>query len=284
MRLAVTGSTGFLGRHFVPAALRAGHEVKALVRPGRRVEPSKGLTLVEGDLGTEAALASLVSGADVVLHLAALGVQSRDRDAALMAEANVRGAVRLAEMMARTGVRRLVVAGTVLEYAPEDPYGASKAAGFRALAEAAARLGLEGWYLRLASLYGPGDDGQKFLPAAIRAARARQPFEMTPGSQEREWLHVDDAVTALLAAADRRAPAPLQAVDVGTGVGLSLLELVRRVFDLAGADPGLVKAGARPYRAGEVMRLVMEPAGASGLLAWTPRVTLEDGLRALVGE
>lgn len=282
MKIALTGTTGFLGRHLLPAALGAGHRVSALVRPGRSIPPAPGLRLVEGALASPSALRELVEGAEVVLHLAAVGVQGRDREARAMEAANVAGSERLCEAMAARGVRRLVAAGTVLELAPGDAYGASKTAGRTALAAATTRLGLRGWYLRLASLYGPGDDEDKLLPAAVAAARAGRRFEMTPGAQVREWLHVDDAVAALLAAAVREPPPGLTVLDVGTGEGVALVDLVRRAYRLAGADLELVEAGAKPYRTGELMRLVTDPVAAKAALGWAPRVALEDGLGRLV--
>ena len=68
MKIALTGTTGFLGRHLLPAALGAGHAVAALVRPGRRLPASPGLTVREGDLGSVPALALLVEGAEAVVH------------------------------------------------------------------------------------------------------------------------------------------------------------------------------------------------------------------------
>jgi nucleoside-diphosphate-sugar epimerase len=283
MRLALTGTTGFLGRHLLPAALSAGHQVTALVRPGSSVPAAPGLSLVEGDLSAPEAMRQLVDGAEAVVHLAAVGVQGRDREPAAMEVANVAGAARVCEAMAAAGVVRLVAAGTVLELAPLDPYGASKVAGRMALQASATRLGLRGWYLRLASLYGPGDDADKLLPSAVAAALAGRDFPMTPGAQRREWLHVEDAVAALLAAVARPPPPGLTALDVGTGQGVALVELVRQVYRLAGADEGLVQAGARPYRAGEVMQLVGNPAAAHAALGWGPRVSLDDGLLRLVG-
>lgn len=304
MRLAVTGATGFLGRHLVAAALGRGHQVRALVRPGR--EAPAGAEPVAGDLADAAALDRLVAGADAVLHLAALGVQRRDRDWARLVEVNVARPLAVAEAAARAGVGVLVAVGTVLEYRghgrlpgapaplpalcledspcdPADPYGATKAAGGLVLRARAAALGLPCWWLRLASLYGPGDDAEKLLPGAAAAAREGRPFEMSGGAQVREWLHVADAAEALLAAAAAPPAAGVEVVNVGTGEGVALLEVVRRAFALAGADPALVRAGARPYGPGEVHRLVMSVERARARWPGLPApVGLEDGLRALV--
>ena len=284
MRVAVTGASGFLGRRFVAAAAAAGHRVAALVRPGRAVEPAPGLEVIEGDLSSFTALRALVQRADVVLHLAAAGVQSRDRAPRTMSLTNVDGPARLAEAMAASKVGRLVATGSVLEYAPGDAYGVSKTEGFHALGAAVARLGLRGWYLRLASLYGPGDDREKLLPSAVEAARSGSAFDMTPGAQVREWLHVEDAVAALLRGCELEPPPGLTELDVGTGVGVALVDLIREVYRLAGRDEALVRAGARPYRPEEVMRLVMDPARARTTLGWSPVVTLSDGLRRLVAD
>jgi nucleoside-diphosphate-sugar epimerase len=95
---------------------------------------------------------------------------------------------------------------------------------------------------------------------------------------------VDDAVAALLAAAAAPPAAGVEVVNVGTGEGLALRDVVRRAYELAGADPGLARLGARPYRPGEVHRLVMTVERARA--RWPGRaapVALDDGLRALLG-
>lgn len=307
MRIALTGTSGFLGRAFASAAGASGHDVRGLVRSGGRPLPG-GVVPVPGDLGDREAVRRLVRGADVVVHLAAMGVQSRDRDAQAMTLVNAVQPLALLDAAAAAGVKRAVLAGTCLEYTghgrlpdasargaplcdeasptdPADPYGASKAAGGAAQRLRAGALGLSAWYLRLASLYGPGDDPAKLLPGAVAAAVARKPFDMTPGEQVREWLHVADAVDALLAAIATPPPAPVTTLNVGTGEGVALLALVRRAFALAGAGPALVRPGARAYRAGEVHRLVMDVSRARGALGgWRARVSLDEGLAALVRE
>lgn len=302
MILAVTGATGFLGRAFVAAAVDAGHEVRALVR--READAPSGTKVFTGAL-PDSLPDAFLAGAEVLVHLAALGVQSRDRDWTRACEVNVTGSVALVRMAAAAGVKHVVLAGTCLEYEgfgtlPDRPavdavrcdetsstetadaYGATKAAGGLAARAAARQSALPWWYLRFASLYGEGDDAAKLLPGGLAAAREGRVFETSPGAQEREWLHVDDAVAALLLAATKKPPTHGALVNIGTGEGVTLAALVTRVFELAGASAELVRLGARGYRPGEVHRLVMAPGRARELLGWTPRVSLEEGLKRLV--
>lgn len=303
MRIALTGTTGFFGRAVAAAAVAAGHSVRALVRPGAP-RPTAGAEVVDGQLG-DGSEQRLVEGCEVVVHLAALGVQRRDRHWARMAHVNAVHPLALLEAASAAGVRRVVLAGSCLEYSghgrlpdapasgaplcdetsptePPEAYGATKAAGGLLQRTRARELGLRGWYLRFASMYGPGDDGSKFLPAAVRAAVTATPFEMTGGEQVREWLHVDDGAAAVLAAAATEPREPVATLNVGTGDGIMLRELVHEVFRMAGSDRELVRAGARPYH-GEVHRLVMDPSRArTALGGWRPRVELRAGLEALV--
>lgn len=309
MRLALTGATGFLGRRVTAVLLVRGHEVRVLVRPGREatLPASPRLSVIAGVLGDPAAAQALVQGAEALVHLAALGVQSRDRDWSRMVDVNVAGGLALLDAAAAAGVRAVVAAGTCLEYrghgqlpgAPAagtarcdedaplegaDGYGATKAAAGVVLRARARACGVALRYLRLASLYGPGDDPEKLLPGALRAARAARAYEMTPGEQEREWLHLDDAAEAVVRAVERPGDG-VEVLNVGTGEGVRLLDLVRDAYRAAGADPGLVRPGTRPYRAGEVHRLVMDVSRAAGALGgWAPRIALASGLAALAAQ
>lgn len=311
MRLAVTGATGFLGRRVLSHALGAGHAVRALVRPGKAPPPPHpALGVVPGNLEDANALSTLCGGADAVIHLAAAGVQSREHEWGHMARVNVLAPVALVEAAARAGVKRMVATGTCLEYAghgrlPDQPappdapplredvapldtgdgYGATKAAGGILLRALARERGLATWYLRLSALVGEGDDDGRLLPAAFAAASAGRPYETTLGEQEREWLHVDDAAEAVLRAAVRAPPGgEPTVVNVGTGVGVPLREVVRKVFEVVGSDPKLIQHGLRGYRRGEVHRLVMDTTRAAELLGWLPRRPLEDGLAGMVAE
>ena len=155
-----------------------------------------------------------------------------------------------------TGPLRLQDEGAPTE--KTDAYGATTAGGGTILHALARELGVPLTYLRFAQLLGPGYDDAKFMPSAVRAALAREPFEMTGGEQVREWLHVRDAAATVVACLANPATASGRLLNVGTGEGLRLRDVVERVFELAGAAPALVRAGARPYRLNEPHRLVMD--------------------------
>lgn len=114
MKILVTGATGFLGRYVVLDALRAGHEVRALVRAGSAV-PARWLAEVEvvrGDVGDLASLQAAVRGQDAVVHLAAM-VGGGDADQFAV---TVAGTERLLAALEGSSVTRLVLASSFSVY------------------------------------------------------------------------------------------------------------------------------------------------------------------------
>lgn len=300
----MTGGTGFLG-HRVVARLRArGHEVRLLVRDDGRPVP-EGVVCVRGDLSDADALGpTLFDGARGFVHLAALGVQSRDRDWSVALRANTLDALTWLAQARRHGVAHTVVTGTCLEFqghgrlpdapwrGPEAPrcteespiesadaYGATKAAGGIVLRAWAREQGHPLWYLRLASLYGANDDPAKVIPSVLASLRTGATLPMSRGEQVREWMHVDDAAAAIVRAVETP-PSGVESLNIGTGEGVSLRDLALRLSRLA-HDRGSLQFGARDYRSGEVHHLVMDVSRARERLGWESARGLDDGLREL---
>lgn len=296
MKLALTGATGFLGRSVLRTFVARGDDVKVLSRTRANDFPA-GVQVCIGDLADVGVLRELCAGADVLVHMAAVGVQARNRAWNSMMDTNIGGSLRVLQQAITCGVRMSVMTGTVLEYRggatfsdpprseaplceddacdPMDPYGASKSAAgsmVRALAfEARHPL----TYLRLASMLGRADDAHKLLPQVARALRAGQPIDLTSGEQRREWLHVEDGAQAVVAAVDRGRPG---VINIGTGQASSLRHLVERLASRMGADAGLLRFGARPQRVSELRELVMDVSRAKQALGWEAKRTLDDCL------
>jgi dihydroflavonol-4-reductase len=211
-RIAVTGATGFIGRHLVARLIARGDDVRAIVRPeSRTLERTPlppGVVVIRAALEA-ASLREAFREVNVVVHLA--GVVSSVRDQTFT-DVNVAGTSAVATA-ARTAAAYLVdisslaAAGPAPASAPRteaDPpapitaYGRSKLDGERAIA---AVPGLRWTVLRPGIVYGPGD--RAFLPLFEAAARGVMPLVGRPDATY-SVIHVQDLVSAMAAAIDRR--------------------------------------------------------------------------------
>lgn len=174
--IAVTGATGFIGRHLVPALAGQADGIVALARAGsdRGSLAAPNLHWVEGDLSDPRAIEALVRGAEVVVHLAgATKAPSR----ALFHKVNATATGTLVAAAARADVRHFIFLSSLAVQRPDvSDYAASKAAGE---AEALAHSGtMPLSILRAPAVFGPGDGAT--LPLFSLIARGWLPV---PGGQ-----------------------------------------------------------------------------------------------------
>ena len=153
--IAITGATGFAGRHAVSELLLRGHRLRALVRNPERAGLPQGVELVKGDLADAEALTQLTTGADVVVHLAG-ALMGLDRAAYL--SVNELGTRALADAAQRACVRRFVHISSLAAREPQlSSYAASKRAGEDIVR--ARMAALNAILIRPPAVYGPGDRG-----------------------------------------------------------------------------------------------------------------------------
>jgi dihydroflavonol-4-reductase len=207
--VAVTGATGFIGRHLTAELMSRGVHVKAIVRPGSPSAAPPGATLVRAPLETTA-LSGVFAGVDAVVHLA--GVVSAVA-AATFAEVNVEGTRAVANAARAAGtylvhISSLAAAGPASAGAPRDeddepvpltPYGMSKLESERIVRSLP---GLRWTILRPGVVYGPGD--RAVLPLFRLAARGVLPLAGRADAAY-TFVHVSDVVRTIVAALERSA-------------------------------------------------------------------------------
>jgi CDP-glucose 4,6-dehydratase len=303
-RALVTGGHGFVASHLARALLERGDAVTVLdLAP----PPLSGLELqgvapevelVEAHLcDRERVEAAVVAGEfEVVFHLAAQTlVGPAMADPAATFEANVRGTWTLLEACRRAEVPALVVASSDKAYGPSDelpyrermqlrpasPYEASKAAADAIALSYWPAFGLPLAVTRFANIYGGGDlNFSRLIPEAVAAVLdGSRPAIRSDGSPERDFLHVDDAVSAYLAiehATGAGGPAAGAAFNAGGERPHSVAEVVETIAALAGG--GLDPEYGPGNPAGEIDRQFVDSTRLRELTAWTPAVALDDGL------
>lgn len=288
----VTGSTGFLGCAVCRVLTAAGRHYVAI--PGRK----EGVDLRRGMQGRPPAEVS-------VIHLAYPGAHGIgtmvDTPADLVSDL-LRIDLNVIDACAKAKVEKLVCVGSVCAYpehvtfptgedqlwegypeAVNAPYGNAKRMQLELLKVYRRQYGLHGIHLILGNLYGPGDRSGHVIPATIRkvlAAKAAGAAEVAvwgDGSASREFLYVEDAARAIVAALDRYDdPAPLNICSGEEILIRSLVDQIMRVCDYQGTIQwDRSKPNGQPRR-------WFSRARAEEVLGWTPETLFSVGLARTV--
>lgn len=218
MVIAITGATGFAGRHAVGALLKRGHRLRALVRRAETSGLPVEVALVEGHLQDDAALAALAQDAEAVVHLAG-AITAVDRAAYF--NVNADGAEALAEAALAAGVRRFVHVSSLAARSPGlSDYGASKRLGEDVVA--GHMPALNAVILRPPAVYGPGDKATLPLLKALT-----QGVALIPGRPDARFslIHVSD-LAELIADAVESEIQGIHEVSDGTPGGYGWDELL----------------------------------------------------------
>lgn len=257
-RVLVTGGAGFIGRHLVQRLVATGHEVVVLDNLRRATRPSAEdprQTFVEGDIRSYETVERAAEGCSVVYHLAAQSnVMGAVQDPEYGITTNVMGTFQVLRAAAKYGARVVFTSSRevygeprslpVDEDAPltaKNPYGASKVAGEAYCRTFAHVHGIRVEIVRLANAYGPGDSG-RVIPLWMRAALEGKELTVYGGQQVIDFVWVGTIVDALTFAAKHGLPGP---INIGAGVGTSILDLGRRILEVTGSKSQLVKHPAR---------------------------------------
>ena len=256
MRVAVTGASGFVGRHAVRALRARGVQVVAVSRHAP-ASADDGVEVIGFDLAAAGCDAyARIGRPDVLLHLAWGGLPNYRSAIHLERELPLHAA--FLEHCMRGGLRRVAVVGTCLEYgmregeldesmpaSPQVAYAEAKHALHRRLSTLREELGFGLGWLRLFYLYGEGQAPTSLyrqLRAAVAAGATR--FGMSPGDQARDFLAVESAAGMLADLVVGHADPG--SVNVCSGKPATVADMVRSWLREWGAELEL-DLGALPY-------------------------------------
>jgi nucleoside-diphosphate-sugar epimerase len=280
-RVLVTGGSGFIGEWVGQLLIQAGAEVHS----SWRTNPPKWRTFAHlARLPQHAEALVHTAQPEWVIHLASpipldkkMGCHDKPSDGIIEATRSLLTAAQ------QTGAR-FIFAGTCAEYGacsppycetqvpqPQSLYGQLKWAASQLVLDAG------GTVVRPFRAIGPGDT-RSVVASAAKAAILQQPFRMTEGHQVREWNHVHAIAKGILAAS-MHPETQGSIVNLGGGEHRSVFEVVKEIFQAAGAPVDLIQRGALPLRSGEVSELVGNHQKAYALWGEIPQPTLATTLR-----
>ena len=297
--IALTGATGFIGRHLLSEMPKRGFRVRVLLRRPSEV-PAGASSAVIGDIASPHNMAAALRDVDMVIHSAGLAHAMSGRPEDDYRSINTEATIKLAQAAERAGVTRFVflssiraqtgpVAAGILTEAqepqPTDPYGRSKLEAERGLAA----LGLDWAALRPVLVYGPGVKGN--MAALLALAQSPWPLPLGGLSAKRSLLSLDNLTAAIDTVLKAQGPLrrPFIAADPEP---ISIPEIVTALRHGLGRGPGLIpvpsfvlkgaaalagKAEAYERLAGS---LIASPQALKDL-GWQPVSSTRDALAAL---
>ncbi len=297
MKFLITGAAGFLGSSLANYLAREGHQVRGLddLSAGDPQALSPDVLFTRGDVNDRPKLWTLLQDIDCVYHLAArVSVPESVLYPREYNAVNVGGTVSLMEAMRDVGVRRVVLISSGAVYGnqetqplretaeprPRSPYAVSKLAAEYYVRTIGDLWKIETVSLRVFNAYGPGQKLPASHPPVIpnflrQATRGGSLVVHGDGSQSRDYVYVDDVVTAMIAAATAPSINHL-VINIGSGTQTSLRELVRLIMEVTASKVEVIQ---NPKNDPGVSRMCADINLAHEKLGYQPRFSLAEGLR-----
>ena len=298
LRALVTGGAGFIGSHVVDRLISCDVETRVLVSGVRsNNHPSivnEKATIIKGNLLDYDSLLMATKNVDIVFHLGGMFSHYCEKYPERTIDINIKGTWNLKKACVFNGVKKIIYASSSFVYGdietpinendptnPKDLLGVTKLAGEKIL-QASHPDKINYTILRLFNVYGPGqypdDLYTSVLSTWIKKALAGEPLVIhDDGTQALDFIYVDDVSNAFIFAMDQRAEN--QIFNVGSGCTISMNELAKLVNDLTKNKAKSI------YNSGHPMFLKYVRADIKKIrstLDWSPKVTIEDGLRNTV--
>ncbi|RUM07271.1 NAD-dependent 4,6-dehydratase LegB [Rhizobium chutanense] len=302
----VTGADGFIGSHLVETLVRSGVEVRALCQYNSfsswgwldQSELRGQFEVVLGDVRDPAQMRAVAKGVDTIFHLAALiAIPYSYQAPSSYIDTNVHGTLNVLQGALDAGVGRVIQTSTSEVYGTarfvpiseshplqaQSPYSASKIGADAIAYSYHSSFDLPVTIARPFNTFGPRQSARAVIPTVIsQLLSGRTTLKLGALSPTRDFNFVQDTCDGFLAlaACDR---AIGQTVNIGSGSEISIGDTVRLIADIIGVGIEIEcdEQRLRPANS-EVERLCCDNSLIKSLTGFSPRYSLEDGLKATI--
>ena len=306
MAVLVVGGAGYIGSHAAHVLRRRGYEVIIYdnLSTGYR-ELAEGFELVVGDIADSVKLSAVLRRCDAVMHFAAHAyVGESVENPKKYFRNNVTSAIALLDSVMESRVRKFIFSSTCAVYGnpvkvpitednprqPVNPYGATKLAFENALEAYGRAYGLKYVSFRYFNAAGADESGTigekhepetHLIPLILQAIQGKRAaleifgddYQTPDGTCIRDYIHVNDLAEAHVLGLEHLAKGESTAMNLGTGQGYSVQEVVSAVERVTGHT---VPTHIGPRRPGDPAELVADPVRAEKLLHWKAKRSLDE--------
>lgn len=305
LKILVTGSDGFIGSHLTERLVDLGYSVKAFVYYNAfnsngwlDTLPKEKLAKIEifsGDVRDPNGVRTAVKDCDVIFHLAALiGIPFSYHSPDSYVDTNIKGTLNILNACKDYNVKKCVITSTsetygTAKYIPIDenhplqgqsPYSATKIAADQLAMSFYRSFNTPIAIIRPFNTYGPRQSARAIIPTIISQIAAKK-SEIHIGSLDpkRDFTYVLDLVDAFILIAEKDQTLG-EVINIGSNFEVSIGDLATKIKKIMNSSAKIVSdiERKRPEKS-EVERLWADNKKAKAFLGWSPRHTLDEGLK-----
>ena len=279
IKILVTGSKGFIGKHLVTKLTEEGYKVYTI-------------SSMDGDVAKPETWAN-IPHSDVVIHLASRTfVPHSWIDPHGFFETNLNGTICCLEYCKKHNSRLIYLSSylygnpqflPVSESAPlcvNNPYGLSKKFAEEICSFYYNNFGLNTVVIRPFNVYGPGQSSDFLIPSIIDHVISRKKIKVKDLNPKRDYIYIDDLVDVIIDALNLESG--LHIFNVGSGISYSVAEVIECIQKIEGTD--LSVTSSCEIRSGEIVETKADISKAKEVMGWFPKWTLEMGITETISE
>jgi len=290
-RVLVTGGNGYLGQFLVKALIKAKATVFVL---DKNVETSK--TSFKVDITKKREVEEVVNKIkpEIIFHLAAILNRERNFDHfELSNNINHLGTYNLLEALKNIPYQNFIFTSTSEIYGDNkapfhegqlpdavSPYSLTKVYSENLIQTFSKLNNKKFTILRLFNFFGENMPSEFFIPQLINSLKTKGSFEMTKGEQIRDFLYIDDVVSALILSAKQSNPNN-DVYNICSNTGVTLKQLAQTIKKVLKSDCK-INFGALPYRTSEVWNMVGDNSKIKEAFGFTPKYNIEEALKKMI--
>ena len=306
-KVLITGTTHFIGSHLAEKLVMSGSNVKAFIRYDYQnnhgsldrlpVHIKDKIEVIPGSLTNPEAIDDAVENIDIVFHFGVLDMFPLHTNVCEYLDKTIIGTFNVLNAVKKYGVQKLVHISTAKVYGevkdmPIDEEHPLQAQSPHIGSDITAEKLVEGYYLsdnlpaaivRLFNVYGPVQSKDAIIPTIIAQGLVGEKLFLGDMRPIRDFVYVDNVVEGLMKAAETPESVG-EAINLGSGQGISIGDLADKILKLIGRDIEILFDATRiRTQSPDIERLVADITKANDLLSWQPKTSLDNGLKRTIG-
>jgi len=292
--ILIVGGTGFIGYHLAKKSLKKGWRVTSISsKPPKKIRYLPKVKYMLCDITNKNSLKRKIQKYfDYVVNLGGYVDHSNKKKTF---KSHYLGCKNLAEIFSKKTPKAFVQIGSCIEYghlkSPQkentkcDPksiksiYGKAKLLSSIHLMKLFKKKSFPSIMLRLYLVYGPRQDINRFLPIIINGCIKNKKFPCSSGNQSRDFVHVDDVVSAILKSLTNK-NARGEIINIGSGKPRKIRNIIKQIKKIS--KGGYPQFGKIKLRKDEILKLYPNIKKARNKINWKPKILFNKGLKSTI--